>query len=129
MTSDIETSTTVEPVTEKFAYQALFAFLKAGVKADMGLIRAERAHVRLLGEQAAVAQSTLAKLRHMARARHAVYGMSRGQQWSRFEHNHAEGDPKLVYAMTKIWTEASKALAAQGFVYQAPEGLAPWVTP
>ena len=99
-------------------------FFRQAVKADAAEIRAlkprVRAEQRARSKQAPGLQSTLAKLRRAARARHVAYSLWKGRCWPEIENNRPDGDPFLTYAVAMAWKTAAAAAGGTG---PPPENL------
>lgn len=83
-----------------------------------------RVEQRAGDEGASSGQSRLAARRREARARHVLYSLCRGRCWAQIENNRPDGDPKLGYAMARLWNEALSSTKVEALPL---ENLRPWV--
>jgi hypothetical protein len=104
--------------------------LKLAIKADAAWIRSEKPVVRALqrstADDAPARQSALDKARFVARARLVVYGLLRGRTWAQIESNHPDGDPRLAYALARVWNEFQQSIEEP---VMAPEQLLVHLSP
>jgi hypothetical protein len=86
------------------AYRAMALALKCQCRADGENIRlAKQRRRQASGRDFDVAQSELARLRRVARARPLIYGFVRGRQWVQMEANHAGGDRSIERPLRDEW--------------------------